>query len=147
MGPWRQAILTSMLLQMRDMNKANWEFVCQGTFDPDRLKEALDIRCAEFARGSHGFLYCYINVAKKRFAQIENTFAEYDSLVADSMQIKLTNLPGESKLIGFGFGYEYKRHVIYKEIKKFQQMGSSSYRLWQNQDKSLDKNAYTFHVL
>ena len=93
-------------------------------------------------RGNHNYEYCYINVQKKRAEQIERIFQDYDNDVPDSMQIKLTNLPGESKLVGFGFGYEYKRHVIYKEIKKFQQMGSSSYRLWQNQDKSLDKTGH-----
>ena len=115
---------------MRDRTKVNWEFVCQGTFNPELMKDELDLHYAETARGEHGFQYCYINITKKRAGQLENAFMEYDRMVPDSMRIKLTNLPTEPAMIGFGRGNAYKKHVIYKEIKAQQQKGCSSYNEW-----------------
>ena len=115
---------------MRDRTKVNWEFVCQGTFNPELMKDELDLHYAETARGEHGFQYCYINITKKRAGQLENAFMEYDRMVPDSMQIKLTNLPTEPAMIGFGRGNAYKKHVIYKEIKEQQRKACSSYKEW-----------------
>ena len=85
---------------------------------------------AEIARGTHNFLYCYIKVAKKRAGQIEKIFADYDKEVPDGMRIKLTNLPCEPAMVGFGRGNEYANHVIYKEIKELQRKGDPSYKVW-----------------
>jgi len=85
---------------------------------------------AETARGPHNFLYCYIKVNRKRVEQIEKIFADYDQEVPESMRIKLTNLPCEPALVGFGRGKDFERHVIYKEIKKIEQEDPSNYKLW-----------------
>ena len=94
------------------------------------MKEPLNLVFAETARGTHNFLYCYIKVERKRAEQVEKIFAEYDKEVLDGMRIKLTNLPCEPAMIGFGRGNEYANHVIYKEIKELQRKGDPSYKLW-----------------
>lgn len=114
----------------RGVKKATWEFVCQGTFNPDLLKELLGLVYVETARGTHNFLYCFIKISRKRAEQIEKIFTEYDQEVPDGMRIKLTNLPCEPAMIGFGRGNEYANHVIYKEIKELQTKGDPSYKLW-----------------
>ena len=108
-------------------------FICQGKFNPEVFKESLGLSYYETVCGSHNFEYCYIKVQQKRAEQIEKAFMEYDYNVPESMRINLMNLPGQPKLIGFGFAKDYKKHAIYKEIKQQQQQGCSSYMLWQNQ--------------
>ena len=122
--------LLHLFVQMRDDQKVHWEFVCHGVFNPVPLQEDIDIRFAETVKGAHGYTYCHINVDRKRGTHIENAFAEYDQLVPDGAQIKLTNLPGEPSMIGFGRGNAYKKHSIYKEIKKLQQKGCPTYKTW-----------------
>lgn len=117
-------------MQKQSVKKNVWEFVCQGTFNPELFKDTLSIRFAEFARGTHNFLYCYIKVVEKRAEQIEKIFTEYDKEVPDGMRIKLTNLPCEPAMVGFGRGNEYANHVIYKEIKELQRKGDPSYKVW-----------------
>jgi len=58
------------------------------------------------------------------------------------MCIKLTNLPCEPAMIGFGRGKAYEKHVIYKEIKAQQQKGCSSYKEWRaNATESQDNDS------
>jgi len=122
------------------VKKTNWEFICQGSFNPDILKESLGLRYAETVRGNHNYEYCYIKVQQKRAEHIEKVFLDYDNDVPDSRRIKLTNLPGEPKLVGFGAGQAYKRHAIYKEIQKLKQQGCSSYKIWQDQESASEGN-------
>jgi hypothetical protein len=117
-------------LQKQGNRKTNWQFICQGNFIPEQFQETLGLHHAEIARGPHNYLYCYMKIEKKRFNQIEKAFAEHDRTVPESMRIKLTNLPGESAMIGFGHGKEYEKHVIYKKIKELQQQGCPSYKVW-----------------
>ena len=119
-----------LISQIRGNQKIIWEFVCQGVFNPSLLKDEIDIYYAETARGAHGFLYCLIYVDRKRANHIENAFAAYDRMASESMQIKLTNLPCEPAMIGFGRGNDYKKHVIYKEIQRLKQKGCPSYTKW-----------------
>ena len=46
------------------------------------------------------------------------------------MQIKLTNLPNEPPIVGFGPGYNYKNHPIYREIEKAREENNASYVFW-----------------
>ena len=94
------------------------------------MNNSLDILVAEFARGTHNFLYCYMKVSRKRAGQIEKIFTDYDKNVPDCMRIKLTNLPCEPAMVGFGRGNEYANHVIYKEIQELKRKGDPSYKRW-----------------
>ena len=127
---YKRILIFYLCGQKRDVKKSNWQFVCQGNFNAELFKETLDMRYAETVRGRHNYMYCYVKVLDKRAGQIEKAFTEYDSMVPDSMRIKLTNLPTEPAMIWFGRGNTYKKHVIYKEIKEQQLKGCSSYKEW-----------------
>jgi hypothetical protein len=119
--------------QSRDTQKQIFEFVYHGTFNVDMWKEkqSLGLQSIHLCQGSHGYWYALIKVEKKKRAhQIQKLFEEFDSKATPAMQIKLTNLPGEPRIVSFGWGNEFMDHVIYEEIKRAHQKKCSSYFLW-----------------
>ena len=113
--------------------KHTFAFVYLGKFNVKMWSERRDLglRSIKLCLGTHGYWYAFMKIEKKKRAnQIQKMFEKHDINVTDGMQIKVTNLPGESPIIEFGHGHEFMDHVIYKELEKAKEKKCSSYYTW-----------------
>ncbi len=92
---------------------------------------SLGLQSVELCVGTQGYQYAFIRLAKKkRASEVQKIFEAYDRAAASAMQIKLTNLPNEPAIVGFGHGYEFRNHVIFKEIERARNAQDPSYLSW-----------------
>ena len=117
----------------RSIQKHTFAFVYRGKFDVELWSDRhyLGLRSINLCLGTHGYWYALMKIEKKKRAiQIQKLFERYDRDAKDGMQIKLTNLPGEHPIIGFGHGHEFMDHVIYKELEAAMKKQCSSFFTW-----------------
>ena len=110
-----------LFLQKRDTQKHIFAFTYFGTFDIEIWKERqeLGLHSVELCKGKHDYHYALIKVTKKKRAgHVQKILESYDKEVTPGMQIKLTSLPNEPHVIGFGYGHEFMNHIIYREIER-----------------------------
>ena len=127
------SLTNCLILQKRGIQKARFEFVYRGTFNVEIWKENRDLalQSVELCLGTHGYQYALIRIAnKKRASQIQKIFEAYDRVATSGMQIKLTNLPKEPVLVGFGQGNEFMNHPIYREIERARDTKDPEYFSW-----------------
>ena len=102
------------------------------------------MQSAETCSGTHGYHYALIKVEKKkRASHIQKMIEAYDRDVTPGMKIKLTKLPDDNPIVGFGHGHEFMNHIIYKEIERSFQEQCPSYVAWnvsRNQDESSSRS-------
>ena len=98
----------------------------------------------ELCKGKHDYHYALIKVTKKKRAgHVQKILESYDKEVTPGMQIKLTSLPNEPHVIGFGYGHEFMNHIIYREIERSFKEQCPSYVAWnvsRNQDESSSRS-------
>lgn len=122
-------------MQKQRIQKLVFEFAYYGMFDVDVWKDRhasdIGLQSAELCKGTHGYWYALIRLAKKkRSGQLERIFETYDNDVTPEKQIKLTNLPGEPSIVSFGQGHKFMYHTIYKQIERARETECPSYFHW-----------------
>ena len=130
------------VLQKRGTQKKTFEFVYLGTFNMEiwKANRDLGLQSVELCPGTHGYQYALIRiVTKKRASQVQKIFEGYDRVATPGMQIKLTRLPKEPVIVGFGHGYDFMDHTIYKVIERARETRNPGYFYWSHDSR--DQNA------